>query len=554
MESDVSANLAEKRKEKIKIWLKDRHNLLFVLIFTLAILIRLYYFWLTKTQPLWWDEADYMAYAKNLAGFHVDWIVTPEHKSLSSFLVAAIFKIGLTEVVAKFVLQIIPSILSVFLVYFVCREMYKDKRVALIVSFLFATFWAHLFDTFRFHVDIPSLFTGLLAIYVFWRGYENNQKILGRIDPKWTIPITVLLVMLTYSIRRGHFILGVFFLAYMLLTRNWKSLLKDKYNWFALAIAMVILFAVEKTIFVSEEVGVGAFSTYFQRDLPINFLPLGVFRAYFESLGIGPNILLYLFWFGVILIALNVFLSLGSIRKLKNTTRADLFCLIQIILTLFFFIYIIRAQNAFGEPRWFFPLLLGSLVAISKATLTISDYIKPYSKHISILLIFLLIALGGYYEVKHADGIIKNRANSFTGIRQASLFVRDISNEDDIIISKGEPQVSYYSERRAIQPSRLVGWTGNDVPLNLTLEKIEETPEAKYLMVSFSEPNHPQWMQKVHYNQQGQQMAWEIPFMNTTINFATGQQDIKQSVTYGNLTFNLLKVEQEVFIYTITRE
>ena len=137
MESDVSANLAEKRKEKIKIWLKDRHNLLFVLIFTLAILIRLYYFWLTKTQPLWWDEADYMAYAKNLAGFHVDWIVTPEHKSLSSFLVAAIFKIGLTEVVAKFVLQIIPSILSVFLVYFVCREMYKDKRVALIVSFLY---------------------------------------------------------------------------------------------------------------------------------------------------------------------------------------------------------------------------------------------------------------------------------------------------------------------------------------------------------------------------------------------------------------------------------
>jgi hypothetical protein len=33
-----------------------------------AVLIRLYYFLLTKSQPLWWDESEYMSQAKAFAG------------------------------------------------------------------------------------------------------------------------------------------------------------------------------------------------------------------------------------------------------------------------------------------------------------------------------------------------------------------------------------------------------------------------------------------------------------------------------------------------------
>ena len=39
--------------------------------------------------------------------------------------------------------------------------------------------------------------------------------------------------------------------------------------------------------------------------------------------------------------------------------------------------------------------------------------------------------------------------------------------------------------------------------------------------------------------------------MDTTIDFTTGQQDIKKSKTYGNITFELLDVKQDVFIYKI---
>ncbi|MEM3074692.1 MAG: hypothetical protein QW727_02000 [Candidatus Pacearchaeota archaeon] len=58
----------EKRKQKIKNWLSDKHNLVLFGILIFAFIIRLYYFALTKNQPLWWDEAEYMSAAKSYAG------------------------------------------------------------------------------------------------------------------------------------------------------------------------------------------------------------------------------------------------------------------------------------------------------------------------------------------------------------------------------------------------------------------------------------------------------------------------------------------------------
>ena len=64
-------------------WIKDNHNKVFLGILILGIIIRLYYFFITKDQPLWWDESDYMAYAKTLAGVgSTNWIVSPQHNSL----------------------------------------------------------------------------------------------------------------------------------------------------------------------------------------------------------------------------------------------------------------------------------------------------------------------------------------------------------------------------------------------------------------------------------------------------------------------------------------
>lgn len=144
--------------ERIKDYLNDKNNLMFILILIFALVVRLYYFFLTKSQPLWWDEADYMAYAKNLAGIDNGWIITEYHNSLLPYVAALFFKIGLSEPVIRFFIEFIPSFLLVFLAYKICTLMYKDKRIALISTFLIAIFWELLFNSYRFHVDNPALF------------------------------------------------------------------------------------------------------------------------------------------------------------------------------------------------------------------------------------------------------------------------------------------------------------------------------------------------------------------------------------------------------------
>ena len=558
-ENIKKSDFVNKRKEKIKAWLKNPYNLIFLGILILGFIIRLYYFNLTKSQPLWWDESDYMAYAKNLAGFNVDWIATPEHKSLFSFIAALFFKIGLSGEIVKFFVQIVPSVLSIFLVYLICNEMYKDKRIGLVSAFLMATLWDHLFNTMRFHIDISALFTGLLAIYVFWKGYENKEKIFGKVSSVWAIPLTVLLVVLTYGIRRGHFLFGVFFFIYMLSTRKLKNLLKDKYNWISLVLVVILLFLAEKFIFASEQTGVGAYTTYFHPENKINFLPLGIFPSYFDSLTAWPSILLYLYWIGFIILIFNIFLSFGHIKNMESgNVRSDLFNVIAIVITLAFFIFIVRSPTVLGESRWYLTLALGAFVCISKASLIIIDLIKPYSKYIAFGLLIIMIGIGGYYELRHADDIIKVKIGSYEGIKQAGLYLKEIANEDDLIISVPEPQTEYYAERIVVHPVRLIGWNGTDadVPMESVMEKIRENKKIKYFLVSFSEPHHPVWMMKTYYaNQNGQTVmaGWEIPFMETKIDFINNQQDIKQEKTYGDITFKLLNIKQDVFIYEIIR-
>jgi len=554
MEIPPEKELIEKRKDKLKNWIKNRDNLTFIGLLLFAIIIRLYYFNLTKNQPIWWDESDYLAYAKNLAGFPVDWIITTQHNSLYPYLVAFFFKLNLSEVAVKFFLQFIPSVLSVVLVYFICKEMYGDKRIALVASFLMSVLWEHLFNTMRFHIDILALFSGLLAIYVFWKGYEKKEKIFGKINPNWTMPLTVILVVLTYTIRRGYFLFAFFFLVYMLATRKFTELIKDKYNWIALALGIVLFLSAENFIFISRIQGVS--ETYFRPENKINLLPLGVFSEYFSSSISIPSILLYLYWLGFIIMTANIFLSLGYLKKFtKAAARSDLFNMITILITLIFFILVIRTQDVFGEGRWFFPLTLGSFVSISRSTILIVDFIKKHNKYIAFSVLLLLIGLGGYYEVIQADAIIKNKEGSFEGIRQASLYLKEISSQEELIISVAVPQVVYYAERKVVQPDKIAEWTGagEELPLDNFLKGLREYPQAKYFLISFSQIGHPEWMTKI-YSQNGQVAGWEIPFMDTKIDFVNNLQDIKQEKAYDDITFRLLNIKQDVFIYQIERK
>src|SRR3989344_5574499 len=158
-------------KSEIKKWLGDYENLVLLAVIIFAIFLRLYYFFLTKNQPFWWDEASYGIIAKSFISS--TWDTNPLVISeriirplLLSFVWAGLMLVNIPEAGSRFILEIIPSIISVFFVYLIGKEIY-NKRVGIISAFIFSVLWIDIFYSMRILTDTPCLTFMFASIYYF---------------------------------------------------------------------------------------------------------------------------------------------------------------------------------------------------------------------------------------------------------------------------------------------------------------------------------------------------------------------------------------------------
>lgn len=124
----------KKREEKIKVWLKDPYNLALLGLLVFSFLIKIYYFFITKNQPLWYDEADYLNMARMWSSGSPTWPLSVVRPVFIAFLFSLLYKIGFSELTFRFIILLF-SFGSIILLYLVAKEMY-DKKIALIASFM----------------------------------------------------------------------------------------------------------------------------------------------------------------------------------------------------------------------------------------------------------------------------------------------------------------------------------------------------------------------------------------------------------------------------------
>ncbi len=167
----------EERKNKLLEFIKKNYLLIGILLF--ALIIRLYYFFITSDQCLWWDELCYGILAKNLVMHHWDnvRIILGETNIRPMFLPilwSFLMRLDLSEVASKFILEIIPSFFVVLFTYLVGKTLY-NKRIGLIASFIMAVSWITIFYSVRFITHIPGLFFSLASIYLFFKAIETDK-------------------------------------------------------------------------------------------------------------------------------------------------------------------------------------------------------------------------------------------------------------------------------------------------------------------------------------------------------------------------------------------
>jgi len=239
------------------------------------------------------------------------------------------------------------------------------------------------------------------------------------------------------------------------------------------------------------------FLIYFHSDWPISWNTLGVFFGFYESVIRNNsfqfylfNILFYAFIIGTIVILFKIGLFYDKLKKVKPDAedlefKSNILNILLILGMLFVFVFIMRA--ALYEFRWFFPLLPALLAFTAKGIISTAEFLQEYIqvKYFVPIFIILILAIGGYNQIIHADNIIKMKVNSYEQVRDAAIWLKQNYEKDEQILTISYPQTVYYSEMKVFSYSEIE----NETSFNQYL--LENKP--KFLEVSGFE-NHPTWI------------------------------------------------------------
>lgn len=479
----VSSEL-EKRIEKIKKrifdWFKeDNLNIYLVLVLIFAFAIRLYYFIQVGNQPLWWDEAVYGALAKNFisnmwGGTHLIQYETMIRPLFLPFIWSLLMRIGIPEMGARFFLEFIPSIISVFLVYLIGKEIF-EKRVGIISAFIFSVLWIHLFYTVRLLTNVPALVFLFLSIYLFIKStkYGLNYKF-----------FSLALIFLSFS-TLTRYPNGIIFFVYvfMLLINKQFLLNKLKFWYFGLmGISPILLFFLynfmtQENIFPAllggQYINAGEkITTPFAFGL-LNYIPIYLQTTFFIFFILGTIILLFELFVGYNLIP--------KTTKLKNS----LLLFLILISVYSFFIFYLRA----AEDRYFFPICISLCVFTGFGINLVYGFIKKHNKFLAISFLLLVLFLGAYVQISQATNLIENKKTSFLQERQGFEWMDKNTPKSSIYAGSGiAPYVIYYTSRNYYELPSSSQEIGEDLNSDyLILQIFHNSPEyfAEYFNNNF---------------------------------------------------------------------
>jgi len=421
-----------------------------------------------------------MSTAKKWA-FGTYYEILPQRPPLFPFLAFLLYKVGFSEIPIKFLLEIIPTFLSVLFFYFLIKEMY-DKKTALIASFILSVSWIHLFYSMRFMTDSISFLFGIIAFFFFWKGYVLNK---GR-GYVWLIGP---LVALSFLSRLIGILYGMFIFLFLILTDRFKFL-KNKHVWLSL---LLFALTISPYLLWSHSYYGNAFA--FRSGYgDVQGYPLG--WNFISLVYDYPELGFFIFFILGLLTLIPMFLGVDILLLKRDKTHyADFFMFLSMLFTLAFFIYFLRV----GENRWLILMSIGIFAVSAKGIVLIYSFVnKNVSKILAIILLLAILFSGAYFQLKHADAIIKSKINSYYQVKEAALWMKSNSNSSDIIISASLPQTIYYSERKVILflNPKVINQAYTQEEFTELIKKLR----PKFFVTSVFEPWVPQWT--YNYTQQ----------------------------------------------------
>jgi len=466
-----SPDPAERRKARLKDWLKDKYNLGLLLVLVFAFVIRVRYFLLTRTQTLWWDEAGYMAAAKHWA-FGVPFQLEVQRPPLFQFLAALEFMAGFGEVFIKFSLIFLPSVFLVFVVYLLGKELF-DKKVGLIAAFLTAVSWTFLFWSSRFQPDFLSMTFQVLAIVFMWKYWKK---------PK-TKPIIYAGIFAAFGFyfKVSALLVPMIFIVFILAKDRFSALKNKHYYYFSIAFLLTLVpyFLWTKVVFGTFLAFSSGYSSTIIESIPFGWYTLNFFYSFTEGV-------LFVLFLGGLFLSLRFLLYIDLLVKDKSKMLdPNIFSLLVLIFISAFYIFAMKG----AEDRWLFLWLPFIFLLIGNALTFVYRKIRVYGKNLAIIIVLGLLLFGAYSQFNHADQIIKNKLGSYEPVELSGVWMKENSVPGDIVLSRSRTQHTYYTERETFSynlldgPDELDAYIGENKPKFFVVSVFERHPEWTNLWV-----------------------------------------------------------------------
>jgi len=454
---------------QIKKWFSNPYNSALFALIIFSLVIRIYFLIKTSSQPLWWDEADYVNLAKSLIS-SLDYPFDPVRQPLFPLIFAFFFKIYPSEIFLR-LFMILISTSSVVGAYYLGKKAY-DEKTALISSFFISVSYIILFFGNRLLIDVPSMTFYLFSALFFFLYIKFNK-------PPYFYISSVIIAIGTLA-RLTTAVLLLVFLLYFLFTSKF-SFIKKKETWVAGSIFSAIIlpyilwgFVKFNGFVITMAGGVNAPENYVSNF----FLVLKNYLILFPSYFSWP--LTILFIIGLIS-CLKFILGFDVLFKSNdfNNLKRDFFILLLFIAPLLFISFSINHN----EDRYILASFPALFLIASRGFMILYNKTKKYSRTISVILLIALIIFVGYYQINESNKIIELKKDSYAEVKLAGEWLKQNTRDETIIFTRSLPQTLYYSERKTYGISEEKN----------KFEQSFNNQSSPILIISIFE-SHPEWI------------------------------------------------------------
>jgi 4-amino-4-deoxy-L-arabinose transferase-like glycosyltransferase len=424
----ASDTIPERRRELF--FCLDICDLIFITLTLFAFALRLYYFFLTKDQPLWWDEAEYMLKAKALA------YGTPEtgwytaRPVLLPILAAALFKLGAGETVIR-LLWLGLSTAALFFVYRIGALLF-NKRVGLYAVALGSAFYIDLFYSMRLLVDVPQVFFVTLAAFLLVRAvYDDKAAYSGYA----VLPVLALGTAMRFTVALFFVVAALF----LIVVKRGRAI-RDKRWLVSLGLGIVVFLPF--LIFYWANYGNPFFPFLSQGVVKTAPRGGGVLLDYIYFFPNYTNVVVTLVFVAGLVLAVATVIRRRDLSHDRTAQGYVLLLLWTIVPFLFFGFFVDHFEDRY------IAMIFPAVFLLTGAALDLGyQYVKKFSPAAAAvaMIVFLIYAAGSM--AAHSHAVITERVNSFAAVRDAGLWIKTRSRPQDIVATSSVPQNTYYSER-----------------------------------------------------------------------------------------------------------